>query len=160
MKKYILLISMLGLLGCGDTVNNTYVSEQQPPVASDVVDYSGFYYLENNSFIEIVKLSDGAYQAVNDNRLLTVNTNSSSALHPKLPTTPTYLKGGVLLFAYTASYNAANNNVQQDGTTTQLSGSRYTEVIVSKVNGSLVVDVAVYSATGNAVEVQRTLKAE
>lgn len=155
--KYILAIGLLFLSACGSgytTITET-VSVETP--VDEASDFSGFYNLPNGGFIEILKLSSGAYVLYGTQRVLSVNKDLGLALHPNLPTNPMFPSGNVLSGSYSTTYSGTTNDVENDVTEVDVTGSRLTSYTISKQSGKLVIKLVVYNSAGLAVESNRTV---
>lgn len=156
--RYILIMSLLVLSACGsgDTIINETVTVEKPVDESS--DFSGYYTLPNGGYLEILKLSNGAYVVYGTQRVLSVNKDLGLALHPNLPTTPIYPSGDVLNGSYSTTYSNTTNDVENDVTEVDITGSRLTTYTLSKKDGKLVIKLVVYNSNGLAVEANRTVE--
>ena len=126
----------------------------------DSTDLSGFYLLENNSTLELVRLSDGTYNIVGSQALYSENKDQSAAKHPRLPTSNLKAINGIIVGYYNANYQSSLN-VKDDATSTVITGYRLTMYKIYKdENSKLVVELTVHDSSGVAVATQRTIKEE
>ena len=158
MKKIIILLC-LSLVSCGRDVVNI-VEPTHVETSSDVnQSLEGYYVLPNGGFIELVQLSNGTYVIYGTQRVLSVNKDSGLALHPNLPTTPAFLVGGALNGVYNANYSNVTNDVENDVTEVDITGSRLTNYTLYRTsNGTLKIILNVYSSNGLSIEASRTIE--
>lgn len=128
-------------------------------------EWTGFYTLPNGGYLELLQLDDGRVQIYGTQRVYSVNFDAELALHPNLQSGPHQLKASGSIFGeYTASYSSANNDLEVDGSTTNISGSRKTvyHLYFADVSGEdkLHIHYIVYDSNGLLVEADRTVVAE
>lgn len=167
MFKWVVILSFL-LVGCGTTDYQTFVKEVEAPVEETV---EGLYYFQEESSNQI----SGAlgitidYQGRIDveevETFRSTNFNGSFGTHPRVGfSNVTELQDGLIVFAGDVNYSA-NNDLEEDGTTSNLaSGRHYTVYTLSKDETGLTLKIQIHDGyTGssggiNDIVIERTFK--
>lgn len=146
MKNIILLVSMFGLMACGDR-NVQYVNHVQEMV-NNPKDLSGYYYMEEGGEIELIRDHFDRYTVSTISTLFLTNVDASGVSFPAITITDKYLTlESELTNSVDLTFNAGHN-VKPDAGGGNIVGARRTDVRFSlNDDGSITLKVEVYSAT-------------
>jgi len=121
-------------------------------------DWTRFFQLENGGFIELLELDDGRVQIYGTQSLHSINFDNAAAFHPSIPIGPHALKSGTSINGqYNATYSNATNDLEIDGGTGSISGSRKTVYNIYFDNDKLKIRLMVYDANGVTVQANRLI---
>ena len=183
MKGFVLILMLLGFLACkenqdinydcygGNCNNPTDITTNNPSPEDqgnsdddqDDRDISGFYYLPDGGFFELVILNNGYYM-IYQQQIMSRNYNGSLSYHPSISTGPHIQQAdGSIKYAQNHNYSDTTHNLQQDGSDNEITGSHRTEYVI-KVNGDglLEINILIKETTSivSAILVDRVIEEE
>lgn len=127
------------------------------------ISLEGYYYLTNDSFLELVNSYDNDVYIVGAQRLVTVNFDAGLALHPKLPTGPYEINSNCFTGIYKPNYSSTTNDVEVDGLPSTNIDGKYDTIftICLDVNNKLSINIKVFdNSQPFEILVNRTLLEE
>ena len=166
MKNLFLLIAISLLTACGtERVVTRDVPGPEVEVEVDPIDYAeemaGYYQLPSGGYIELTALNDGRVR-IELQQILTVNKDKGLAYHPSISAGPHVLRAdGSLYYVGNLSYSSTTHDVEKDGSTSNISGSKRTEVKVQlNDEGYLEINIIVKDGTSvvSNILVNRTIE--
>jgi hypothetical protein len=159
--RYLILLLVMACGVKNKAVDPKIVEIPAPPVVSNAEKIAGYYELPNGGFIELTALNDGRVR-IELQQLLTTNNNDSLAWHPAFSSGPHALRAdGSLVYAQNHNYSSSTHNVKKDGSNTDVTGSKRSEVVMYvNEKGNLVLTLRVKDGTSivNTILVSRTLE--
>jgi hypothetical protein len=105
-----------------------------------------------------VQLEDQRIMVYGTQRVYTKNFDQGLAFHPNITTAPYMPKEGKLIIEQNINYNTSTNDVEKDGTTSNISGKRKSIFTFSTQEGQLILNIKIFSSNGLLVEVNRTIR--
>lgn len=119
----------------------------------------GFYQLPYGGYIELITLDDGRTMIYGTQRVYTKNFDEALALHPNITTAPYITRNGKLIIEQTVNYDATTNDVEEDGSTSNITGPRKSIFTFSLNDSSqLEINIKIFSTSGLEIEVDRTVR--
>lgn len=153
----LLLALTLGIMltGCGDTFHVHPPTTPEDEVTNTIVE--GLYYFqeENSEVIDgPIELSynfDGTMDAYSTGSLLrSQNYNGSYGTHPKINFNRVYpISGTKLVYSNNINYSSSND-LEEDGSSSNITGSHYTTYSFDLVDGELSLTITIYDQASNA----------
>jgi hypothetical protein len=125
---------------------------------TEPVSLEGFYELPFGGYIELVQLEDQRIMVYGTQRVYTKNFDQGLAFHPNITTAPYMPKEGKLIIEQNINYNTSTNDVEKDGTTSNISGKRKSIFTFSTQESQLILNIKIFSSNGLLVEVNRTIR--
>ena len=113
--------------------------------------------MPNGGYIELIETYDKTIIINGTQRIYSVNTDQTLTLYPALPATAQVIHSGIVTGESNLTY-AATNGLQNDITNAVVIGARKTVYTFSKDSTNhLVIKMITYTATGLAIETNRTV---
>lgn len=141
-----------------DGINGTNGKDGDDYEAPETLE--GYWTLPNGGYLELIENADKRIIVYGTQRMYTVNHDGGLALHPNISGGPHLVKNGVITGEYTTNYSSSTHDVERDGTTSNITGSRKTVYRLWREDGKLKIRFRIYSSNGLAIEVDRTITSE
>lgn len=166
------------LTGCGteektDKRSTPYVVETEKEVNVEVEkevtvevekvsppSLAGYKLLPDGGYLELFETYDGRIYVFSTQLVFTRNLDGGLAKHPSFLAGPHVVKDGVVTIQQNINYNATVNDVEKDGTCSNISGTRFTILTMRMVDNKFTLNIKIYSADGLSIDVDRTLTEE
>jgi len=124
----------------------------------EVPEFKGYWVLPNGGYLELLTTSDNRVYIYGTQRIYSVNYDGGLALHPNISAGPHYIRSGKVVGEYNANYSSSTNDVERDGSTSNITGIRRTVYIIEVLSdGRLQLTLTVYSTTGLGVDANRVI---
>lgn len=120
------------------------------------VSFSGFFFLENDGYIELIEKADGTYNILSQ-RISSTNLDSSYALHPNLPTSNLKQIGDEIYGTYKPTYNDTTHHVIDDKSSSLIDEKRTTTYSITIDNDTLIINLYIYNDSGIYVTTERAI---
>ena len=144
-----------------DGINGKDGANGKDYVAPEKKVISGYWYLPNGGYIEFLEDSEGRIIINGTQRIYSANTDSTLGLYLPIAVGPHRVSNGSFRIEATYTYVALTHNIHSGSTTTPIVGSRKT-VTTFSLNSSkkLVINMKVYTASGLAIDSDKTITSE
>jgi len=138
---------------------------EEGPSGADFVpsapDFDAFWALPNGGYLELLLTDDNRVVLYGTQRIYSVNFDGGLALHPTISAGPHYIRNGMINGEYNANYSSTTNDLERDGSTSNISGVRKTVYNLRvQEDGRLRINLITYSTSGLIIEVNRTILSE
>lgn len=149
-----LIILMLVLVGCGQDLE-VKTEDRMVEVQKEVFrsqDFEGFWYCENGSTLELMSdYQDRITFETISQSLISLNFDGGTGIHALLSDRDVVINNNKLVMApRNVTYSSTSNDIERDGTTSNITGSRRTDIAVKlKTVNSLVINIKIYNASIN-----------
>ncbi|RLG45049.1 MAG: hypothetical protein DRN81_02980 [Thermoproteota archaeon] len=121
------------------------------------VDFEGYWVLPNGGYIELIENADQRVLIYGSQRILSTNYDGGLAIHPPITAGPHFVRSTVISGIYNYTYSSSTHDLERDGETGNITGTRLTKYTLSIVDGKLVIELIIYSSNGHGVEATRTI---
>jgi len=120
--------------------------------------FAGYYIFPNGGYIELLQTEDERVIIYSTQRIYSVNYDMNLALHPNLPGGPHFIRNKVVSGEYNTNYNSDTNDLERDGTTSNITDNRKTKYTISiQEDKKLRINLIVYDDDGLVIEANRTI---